>query len=110
MPPLATKASFLCPSCLKTLTPPYRPPTAPNCPSCGAKMSAGNGTPPVRVYCPRCHYVADAGSSDRCPRCDGPWYGFTSFTSPAQVPEQAFKHGVRMHTGPTANNLGPQAK
>ena len=103
---------FRCPDCQDTIEPRYEPPSAPNCPSCGTKM----GPEPrpagcTHVYCPRCHLVADAYASDRCPRCDGPWHGFTSQTSSAQEPEAAFRHsGVNPDLGPTANNLGPTAR
>ncbi|GEM_PF-2758534 len=107
-----TAISFRCPSCLKVIAPPYAPPEAPNCPACGVKMEAAAATQSKpRVYCPRCQTVGEAYSSDRCPKCGGPWYGFTSATTPEQDPEAAFRGtGVTPDKGPTANNLGPETR
>ncbi len=104
--------TFRCPGCEHAIAPAYPPPSAPNCPSCGVKMAPGPAAAePVRVYCPRCHAVDDAYVHDRCPKCGGPWHGFTSSTSAAQVPEAAFRGtGVLPNPGPTANNLGPGAR
>ena len=104
--------TFRCSNCLHALTPPFAPPSAPNCPSCGTKMRAqwASESERMHVQCPRCHTVAEAYSSDRCPKCGGPWQGFTSQTSPAQDPQAAFRGtGVTPYEEPTANNLGPGA-
>ncbi len=99
---------FRCHNCLRLLTPPYPPHSAPNCPSCGVKMQAEWSGVVMHVQCPKCHTTSDAYKTDRCPKCDGPWQGFTSESSPAQDPDAAFKSGaIRKHAGPTANNLGP---